>query len=325
MRKALYYITYIVSYLISLLPLWILYGLSDVIFLIIFYLVKYRRPLVRKHLQESFPEKSEQEKKRLERQFYQWFCDYLVETIKMMSMSERQMKRRMTFKGSELINQIVKDGQSCAIYLGHYCNWEWVTSLPLWVTREALCAQIYHVLENSDFDKLFLNLRQRWGAVSIPMAETLRRIIKYKQEGRQVVIGYISDQIPYWNNIHHWLPFLNHDTPVLTGTERLTRQTGHAVIYLDIQRVKRGYYEAEFKLITREPNKMKEFEITDIYFQMLEASIRRDPACYLWTHNRWKRSHEEFNLRYDPETGRVDITTTLEDLLKKKDMETIKQ
>jgi KDO2-lipid IV(A) lauroyltransferase len=173
------------------------------------------------------------------------------------------------------------------------------------------------VLENKEFDRLFLKLRQRQGAVCIPMAETLRRIVQYRQQGQQVVIGYISDQVPFWNNIHHWCQFLNHDTPVLTGTERLARQTGHAALYLDVHRVKRGYYEAEFKLITREPKKMGEFEITDIYFRELEESIRRDPACYLWTHNRWKRTREEFNLRYDEATGRVDIISTVEELRKK--------
>lgn len=223
----------------------------------------------------------------------------------------------MVFKNTEIVDKIVDGGQSCAVYLGHYCNWEWITSLPLWINQKALCGQIYHVLENSDYDQLFLALRQRWGAVSIPMAETLRRIVKYRQEGKQVVIGYISDQVPYWNNIHHWLQFLNHDTPVLTGTERLARQTGHAVLYLDINRLKRGYYEAEFKLITRTPKEMKEYEITDIYFQLLEASIQRDPTCYLWTHNRWKRSHDEFNIRYDKDTGRVSLEP-LESILRRK-------
>ena len=307
MKKIWFFLSYGLVYILSLLPLRVLYVLSDILWLVIFHLIRYRRSLVQKHLADSFPEKDRQELQHIERQFYHWFCDYLVESIKMLTMSERQMKKRMVFKGTDLIDQIVSDGQSCAVYLGHYCNWEWVTSLPLWVTTDAQCAQIYHVLENSDFDKLFLDLRQRWGAVCIPMAETLRRIIKYKQEGRQVVIGYISDQVPFWNNIHHWLTFLNHDTPVLTGTERLARQTGHAAIYLDIRCIKRGYYEAEFKLITREPKKMAEFEITDIYFQMLEASILKAPQYYLWTHNRWKRSHEEFNLRYDQETGRVSL------------------
>ena len=307
MKKALYYLTRGFIYLCSLLPLWVHYVLSDGIYLILYYIIGYRKALVRKNLTDSFPEKTTHELLKIERAFYQWFCDYLVESIKMLSMSERQMKKRMVFKGTDIVDQIVSEGQSCAVYLGHYCNWEWVTSLPLWVTPEAQCGQIYHVLESSDFDKLFLDLRQRWDAVCIPMADTLRRIIQYRQESRQVVIGYISDQVPFWNNIHHWLPFLNHDTPVLTGTERLARQTGHAVIYLDVHRMKRGYYEAEFKLITREPKKMQEFEITDIYFQMLEASIRKAPQYYLWTHNRWKRTHEEFNIRCDQKTGRVSL------------------
>ncbi len=301
--KALYYL----AYAISLLPLWLLYRLSDVIFLIVFYCLRYRRPLVRRHLADSFPEKTEKERRSIERAFYRWFCDYLVESIKLVSISKEQLRRRMVFKNTAVVDEIVGSGQSCAVFLGHYCNWEWITSLPLWVTPEAQCGQIYHVLENKEMDRLFLNLRQRMGAVCIPMAETLRRIIKYRQEGKLVVIGYISDQVPYWNNIHHWLQFLNHDTPVLTGTERLAKQTGHAVLYIDVRRLRRGYYEAEFVLIERNPKAVPDFQLTDRYFQLLEASIRRAPECYLWTHNRWKRTREEFNLRYDPATGRVNL------------------
>ena len=314
MNSILYKVLSGIWWLLSWLPLRVHYVLSDVLYLVIYRLVGYRRGLVRRHLADSFPEKSEQERRRIERQFYHWFCDYLVETVKLLTISQEDLKRRMVFKGTELVDEIVEGGQSCAVYLGHYCNWEWITSLPLWVTPQAQCGQIYHALENKEFDRLFLTLRQRMGAVSIPMAETLRRIVQYRQQGQQVVIGYISDQVPFWNNIHHWCQFLNHDTPVLTGTERLARQTGHAVFYLDVRRLRRGYYEAEFKLITRAPKQMGEFEITDIYFRELEASIRRDPACYLWTHNRWKRTREEFNLRYDAETGRVDIISTVEEL-----------
>ena len=225
----------------------------------------------------------------------------------------------MVFKGTDIVNQVVEEGQSCAVYLGHYCNWEWVTSLPLWVTPKAQCGQIYHVLENKEFDRLFLKLRQRMGAVCIPMAETLRRLIQYRQEGRPVIIGYIGDQVPFWNNIHHWCDFLNHDTPVLTGTERLARQTGHAAFYLDMHRVRRGYYEAEFKLISRNPKQLEEYALTDRYFLLLEESIRRAPECYLWSHNRWKRTREEYNLRYDEETGRVDIISSVEELRKRRE------
>lgn len=316
--RLLYYVIYSLWFLLSLLPLRIHYMLSDLLYLIIYRLIHYRVAVVRKNIQESFPEKDADEQLAIERGFYHWFCDYLAESVKLLTMSRSQMRRRMVFKGTDVVDEVVRNGQSCAVYLGHYCNWEWITSLPLWVTPEAQCGQIYHVLENQEFDKLFLKLRQRWGAVCIPMAETLRRLIQYRQANQPVVIGYIGDQVPFWNNIHHWCQFLNHDTPVLTGTERLARQTGQAAFYLDVRRLCRGYYEAEFKLITREPKQLAEFELTDIYFRMLEESIRRDPACYLWSHNRWKRTREEFNLRYDPDTGRVDIISSVEELKKKK-------
>ena len=122
-----------------------------------------------------------------------------------------------------------------------------------------------------------------------------------------IVIGYISDQKPFWNNIHHWVDFLHHDTPVLTGTERIARRMNHAVFYLDVRRIRRGYYEAEIKLITREPQTMKEFELTDIYYQHLEQSILRAPEFWLWSHERFNRTREEFNIRYEEETGRVSL------------------
>lgn len=314
----LYYLIYGCWYLLSLLPLCVHYVLSDALYFLVYRLLHYRVKVVRKNISESFPEKDASELRHIERGFYHWFCDYIVESVKLLTMSQRQMKRRLVFKGTDVVDRVVAEGQSCAVYLGHYCNWEWITSLPLWVTPAAQCGQIYHAIENPLFDRLFLRLRQRFGAVCIPMAETLRRIVKYRQEGRPVVIGYIGDQVPFWNNIHHWCQFLNHDTPVLTGTERLARQTGHAVFYMDVRRVRRGYYEAEFQLISREPKQLAEYEVTDEYFRRLEASIRRDPACYLWSHNRWKRTREEFNLRYDEATGRVDIISSVEELKRKK-------
>lgn len=303
--KALYYIVLSIWYVISLLPLRVLYVISDLLFLLIFYVFRYRRNIVKKNLSESFPEKSSKEKKAIERKFYLFFCDYLVETIKLLTISKKQLKKRMVFKGTEIIDDIVNDGQSCAVYLGHYCNWEWITSLPLAVKPAGQCGQIYHPLENKDFDRLFLHLRERMGAICIPMSETIRRIAEYRRDKRQLVIGYISDQVPFWNNIHYWTNFLNHDTPVLTGTERIAKSAGHAVFFADVKRIKRGYYECNFKLITREPKKFEDFELTEIYFRELEKTIKQEPQYWLWSHNRWKRTHEEFNKRYDPETGRV--------------------
>ena len=303
--KILYYIIQAVWYVFSLLPMRVHYVISDLMFWLLYKLVGYRRDVVRKNLTESFPEKSEEELQRIERGFYHFFCDYLVETVKLMTISREEMKRRVVFKHAELVDEIMRSGQSIALYLGHYCNWEWVSSIPLWLNPNAWCGQVYHPLENKDFDKLFLKIRERMDAHSIAMQDTLREVVNHKRNNQPIIIGYISDQVPYWTNIHHWVNFLNHDTPVLTGTERIVHKMGHAVLYLDIHRVRRGYYEAEFKLVTREPQKMKDFELTDIYFEMLEKSIRRSPEFWLWSHNRWKRTREEFDERFEVVNGKV--------------------
>jgi KDO2-lipid IV(A) lauroyltransferase len=300
-----YYVTIAVWYILSLLPFWVHYLLSDFIYLILYKLVGYRKQVVRENLTISFPEKSKEELLRIERRFYHFLGDYFAESVKLMTISKQSLRRRLVFKNTEAIEECVESGQSCAVFLGHYCNWEWITSLPLWVTPKAQCGQIYHPIENKDFDRLFLRLRQRLGAVCIPMQDTLRKILEFRQAGQPVVIGYISDQKPHWVNIHHWVDFLHHDTPVLTGTERIARRMNHAVFYLDVRRLRRGYYEAEFKLITREPQQMPEFKLTDIYYQMLEASIQRAPEFWLWSHNRWSRTREEFNERFEVIDGKV--------------------
>ena len=305
LESLLYYIVLTVWWLFSLLPMRVHYIISDLLFWGIYHVAGYRKEVIRENLATSFPEKSEGELRRIERGFYHWFCDWMVETVKMMTISREEMKRRMVFKGVERIEEAAAQGQSCGTYLGHLCNWEWVASLPLWTSDKIQCAQIYHPLENKAFDRLLLRSRQRMGGECIPMADTLRKIIAYRKANQAVVIGYISDQKPHWVNIHHWVDFLNHDTPVLTGSERILRKMNHAVFYLDIHRVRRGYYEAEFKPITREPQNLEEYELTDIYFRMLEENIRRAPEFWLWSHRRWSRTREEFNERFEVVDGKV--------------------
>ena len=301
----MYYVVTIFWYLFSLLPLRIHYVLSDFIYLILYKVIGYRIKVVRENLEASFPEKTMHELRQIERRFYHRLCDYFVETVKMKTMSRKEIRRRMVFKGTELVNECVNEGQSCAVYLGHTFNWEWITSLPLWVTEKAHCGQLYHALENSTFDRLFLNLRQRWGAECIALVDILRKTIEYKQKQQPTVFGYIGDQVPHWNNIHHWCQFLNHDTPVMTGTERIAIKNQQALFFLQVKQIKRGYYEATFRLMTRTPQMLKEYEATDIYFQMLEENIRQQPELWLWSHNRWKRTREEFNERFQVINGKV--------------------
>lgn len=309
MKKALHYIVYVLGYgfwyLASLLPLWAHYIISDALSFLLIYIIRYRHRVIWNNLRTSFPEKTDKELRALQRDFYHYFCDYLVETIKLMTMSKEQLQRRMTFTGVEEINKIAAEGQSVAILLGHYGNWEWITSLPNWLPAGVLGCQLYHPLANEYFDKLFKFVRERQGSRCVPKKDALRWMVKCQQEGKTVAVGYIADQSPKWNSIHHWVNFLRHDTPVFTGSEKLACHFNQAVFYGDVTRVSRGHYDCEFRLLTRSPKDLPEFHVTDVYFRELEKTIRRAPAYYLWSHNRWKRTHEEFDAHFKYVNGKV--------------------
>ena len=310
MKKAHYYVLLSIWYLISLLPFWVLYGVSDFLYLIAYRLWGYRRKLVRRHLAECFPEMDDAGRRKIEREYYHWFCDYIVETLKLLSIRKEHLMRRMKFENVDRVKQSFDEGRNVSLFLGHYCNWEWVSSIPVHFEEhhdKVVFGQIYHKLENEAMDQVFLKLRGRMGAVSIPMAETLRKVVDIRRQKKHWIIGFIADQVPMWNNIHLWLDFLHHDTPVFTGAERISRKFDSDVYYIDVRRERRGYYMARFVLMAEHAASQPEGELTRSYFSHLEKSIRRQPAFYLWTHNRWKRTHEEYNIRLDVETGRVDM------------------
>ncbi|KAA6310475.1 Lipid A biosynthesis lauroyltransferase [termite gut metagenome] len=275
MSSVWYYLLYSVCFLISLLPFKILYGLSNLLYFPLYYGIKYRRGIVRKNLMESFPDKTKKEIIGIEKEFYAFFCDYIVETLKLLSISQASLYKRMRFINADVLNESIRQGRSCAIYLGHYCNWEWITSFPLYANEQAIFGMIYHILENKVFERLLLYLRGRHGMVGIPMGETLRKIIAFRRENKQFAIGFISDQVPLWNSIHYWTNFLNHDTPVFTGTERIAKQENLVVYYADITRPKRGYYVCEFKKLTVSPTDFPNYTITEMYMCELEKTIIR--------------------------------------------------
>lgn len=297
--KLVYYLVFALWYTLSLLPFRLLYFLSDLLFFPLYYVVRYRRPVVRKNLTESFPEKSTEEINRIEKQFYHFFCDYVVETLKQFSMSERQMRRHMTFSGTDdMIRDMEQEKKAFTfIYLGHYCNWEWIASMPYWFPKDVECGQIYHPLYNKAFDQLFLRLRSQYNGLCIPMKETLRRIIEMRRRGGKHIIGFISDQSPKWNSIHHFTPFLNHETPVFIGTEKIGRQMDAIIYFADVTRVRRGYYHCHLYRMVDSLDSVKEYAVTDLYMQHLEQMIRRAPQYWLWSHKRWKRTKAEWEQR----------------------------
>jgi KDO2-lipid IV(A) lauroyltransferase len=295
--KITYYIIGGIWWLLSLLPLKILYLFSDMLYVLVHHVIGYRKKIVRKNLTNSFPEKSLDEIRQIEKGFYHFFCDYIVETIKQFSISKEEMKKRMVISGvEEMKDRMEKENKTfCFIYLGHFCNWEWIASLPYWVPNDILCAQIYHPLYNKAFDKLFLRIRNKFGGECIPMKETLRRIIELRRAKQKTIIGFISDQAPKWNSIHHFVDFLNQETPVFIGTEKIAKQVDALVYYGDVRRVKRGFYTCEFKPMTEKPVKeIPDWELTDAYAHLLEEMISRHPNFWLWSHNRWKRTKEEW-------------------------------
>lgn len=299
MKNLTYYLSFALWFIISLLPLWVFYRLSDGLYYLVYHVVRYRRRVVYANLRSSFPEKSEAEIERIAKDFYSFFCDYIVETLKLFSMGEKNMRKRMKFEGLDQVKEDFANGRSVSVYLGHYCNWEWISSLGLHLDEQ--CGQIYHPLENTTLDRLFLYMRGRFKAQSIKMDDTFLTILKWKKEGRKNIVGYIADQVPGYNNIHYWADFLHHDTPVFTGAERISKIMDTAVYYIDVERPRRGYYVARFIKIADSLNEHPVFFATEQYFRLLEQNIQRAPQYWLWSHKRWKRTREEFNRMFTEE------------------------
>lgn len=298
MKAILYYIALSLLFVLNKLPFCIVYLISDILYLLLYYVVRYRRDVVRDNLVKSFPEKDIKEIKKIEREFYAALCDYFVEAIKLYGMSEKQIRKRMVFTGLDDVSRMVEQGHSCVCYMGHFINWEYVTSLSLYFKDDdVVVGDIYHPLENKRFDRLMKKVRDQYGAESITMANTLRRIVQIVKEKKKYVIGFIADQVPTWESINHWVDFLHRDTPVFTGTEKIARRTQASLFFVRMKRVKRGYYTAHFELFAEDASMMAEFEPTNRYYELLESEIKAIPELWLWTHKRWKRTRAGYEKR----------------------------
>ncbi len=283
------------------LPLRALYVISDFVAFLAGDLVGYRRKVIRRNLRNSFPEKSEKELRSIEKGFYRFLADYFVETLRLGRMSEKEIRRRMRFEGTEEVNSFLQEGKPVSLLLGHYGNWEWISSIPLHMPEGIPGGQIYHPLENKGADAAFHKIRGRFGAHSIKMRDTLPVIMDWRRSKKSFMIGYIADQVPLVESVHWFGPFLNQDTGAMTGPERLSRMLHAAVFYCDIYRPKRGEYVCRYIKMTDDAATLPQFELTAAYYKMLEETIRRRPELWLWSHNRWKRGREHFYSVFTPE------------------------
>ncbi len=288
----MYHLLHFSLKLLSYIPFRVLYILSDILFYPLYYLIRYRRKTVRRNLAESFPGKSLSEIKQIEKKFYRFFTDMVLENCKLASISPDELKRRMRFTNTEAVNAMLRQGKSVSVYIGHHGNWEWVSSMPLWLEKNVTGIQIYHKLRNKYMERLMMHIRERMGGICVEMRKTARHITELVTAKKVCVIGFIADQSPKKKESRHFLPFLQHEVPVLTGTEKITKHYGFEAFYLNVKRLKRGYYEAEFCLLHENSKTLPDFELTALYFQRLEQSILQQPELYLWTHNRFKHAKD---------------------------------
>lgn len=276
----------------AMLPFPVLYALADVLFFLMYHVVRYRRRLVLDNITASFPDMPAQECRRIARQFYRNFADYFVETVKLGHISDDEMRRRMVYENTEHIDALVREGRSVVCYFSHCFNWEWATSITLWTSltpeRDAVFCQVYRPLRNQWFDDYFLKLRSRFHSRSFAKHSVLRDLIKLRRAGIPSVCGFMSDQKPSHGDPAHVVRLLNHPTAMITGTEQLARKLDTAVVYMDIEKLSRGHYKVTIRPITEHPDRVPEMTVTERYAQLLQQTVRRNPAIWLWSHNRWK-------------------------------------
>lgn len=272
---------------ISLLPFSALYLLSDFLYLILAKGIKYRSKIVRSNLRNSFPEKSEEELRGIEKDFYHQFTDNIVETVKLLNISDKEVDRRITVEGGELVDRLIREGHPVVLYLGHYANWEFVPAIVRHFTEPEFCAQVYKPQHDVAFDRLMLKVRSRFNPVSIPQKQVFRTLVRWRNEGKKFITGFISDHRSNASVSHHRTVFLNQITPFNPGGEEIGNRINAAYLYLDVVKEKRGHYRFIFKEIIPRGDE-EDSPYTRRYMEMLEETIRRRPGLWLWSHRRWR-------------------------------------
>lgn len=290
----MYYIIYGFLWLISVLPFRVLYFLSDGIYGLVFYILKYRRDVVMNNLFIAFPEKTKSDRIAIAKKFYKNFIDMSMETIKMISVSDKQLEKRFTANW-DLINAIHKTGKSVQVHVGHNFNWEWGNTVMTKKTVYKLLA-VYMPFTNKVMERLFYKLRTRKGAIFLRATHMKADFIPYR--GTQYLLGLVADQNPGHPGSAWWFHFFGRPTPFLKGPAKAAILNNTAVVFAFIHKPRRGYYEAVFSLATEDPQSMTEEKLTQKFAVYLEDVIKQYPDMWLWSHRRWKHV-------WKPEYGKI--------------------
>jgi KDO2-lipid IV(A) lauroyltransferase len=261
---------------------------SDLLFPLIYHVVRYRRKVVRSNLINSFPDKSKREIISIERKFYHYFCDVFIEAMYRINMTPQEVNRRITFENVELIEKIYAENKSAMLMMAHYGNWEWVSALSLHLPKESPLYGVYKRLTNADFDAMTYRLRLKYNMGNIEMRNLFKTMLQMGKAGEKGVFAMVSDQSPRKDSIRFSMMFMNQPTPVIVGTEVLARKFDYPVLILSITRPKRGYYHCKVEMLSASPKDEPEFSISEKYMRRLETDINQNPELWLWTHKRWK-------------------------------------
>lgn len=293
MDAVVFYLFYGFVWTITLLPLRVLYIFADLIYYIIYYITGYRKKVVRTNLKNAFPEKTENERRDIEKKFYRHLADMFVETVKILHLSEKENRKRLIIKNPDLLTRLYSEGRDIIAILGHYSNWELMTILPKLFDFQFI--SVYKPLKNKYFDRLLLKFRGRYGNVLTPMSMVIREIINHKKQNIRTFTAFLSDQTPVKDDIQYWTRFLNQDTAVYLGAEKIARKYGMAVIFLNYRKVSRGYYSITYELICDNAAELPEYMVTEAHIRRLEEIIREKPEYWIWSHRRWKHNREQTN------------------------------
>ncbi len=291
MQGLVFWLVYPILWLISILPFRLFYFVSDMIFVLVYHIIGYRRKTVRENLELVFPEKSEAEIKDIQRKFYSHMCDMFLEMIKSISISDKEIKRRFTFTNLEYLRELEGKNKSIIVMLGHYASYEWINALQLYDLKFRSFG-VYKKIKNKYFDDLAKKIRGRFDGTLITTYKATEKIRYNEEQGILGNYAMIADQSPKMSRAKTWIKFMGIRVPVFDGSDRLARKLDMSVFYLHVEKTGRGYYSATLKPITEDARNEPDHFITKRFIELLEKQIRKKPEYYLWTHKRWKHRNE---------------------------------
>lgn len=286
MNRLIYIVAAPLLFIVSNLPFWLLYQLSNLLYVFLYHLIGYRKAVVQKNITLCGFATSPAEQKKVERKFYRFLCDLFLEAIKVKGMSKAQMMRRFSVTNPELLEDFAKQGKSVFVMTGHYANFEWLLALGYYVSLKPVA--IYAPLQNKYFDKYIKKVRSIHNAALVSRKNFADEFATSQRENKLTLVGFAADQSPQRKSKNYYRTFFGHKVPVFTGAERLGKRFDVPVVMAKVKRIKRGYYQTTFSVLAEHPNELPDYQITDAFYEALEEQIKEDPSQYFWTHNRFK-------------------------------------